>query len=123
MTLATVCTDGSPWNTPVAPTYNNELTFRWGSDENSVHSQNVRSEKRAFVVIYDSTAPEGAGEGVYMRGEVEELNEYEGALKIYLFRPQQVWINDEEQNEDGSFKKDIRVELPLNELKVALRVY
>ena len=120
MTLATVCADGSPWNTPVAPTYNEELTFRWGSNEHSVHSQNVRREKRVFVVIYDSTAPEGVGEGVYMQGTAEELDEYEGVLRMYRFHPEQIWINDEEDNEDGSFKRDIRVELNIEDLRSAL---
>lgn len=121
MTLATVCADGSPWNTPVAPTFNKELIFRWGSNEQSVHSQNVRNEKRVFVVIYDSTAPEGVGEGVYMKGEAEELDEYEGTLKMYRFTPHEAWINDEERNEDGSFKKDIRIALDMDALKGLLR--
>ncbi len=64
MTIATVCSDGSPWNTPVAPTPSKDLIFRWGSNENSVHSQNIRKEKRVFVVIFDSHAEEGTGEGV-----------------------------------------------------------
>ena len=121
MTIATVCADGSPWNTPVAPTFDQELIFRWGSNEESVHSENIRKEKRVFVVIYDSTAPEGAGEGVYMKGEAEELDEFEGALKMYRFIPQQIWINDEETNDDGSFKRDIRVELNIEEFKQVLR--
>ena len=121
MTLATVCADGSPWNTPLAPTPSDDLIFRWGSSEDSTHSQNVRNEKRVFVVIYDSTAPEGTGEGVYMQGVAEELDEYEGTLKMYRFVPQQIWINDEEKNEDGSFKKDIRVELDLSVLKESLK--
>jgi hypothetical protein len=120
MTLATVCEDGSPWNTPVAPTPSANLIFRWGSNEESVHSQNIRREKRVFVVIYDSHAPEGAGEGIYMKGEAEELNEYEETLKMYRFIPEKIWINDEENNEDGSFKKDIRVELDIEELRKAL---
>ena len=120
MTIATVCADGSPWNTPLAPTPSKDLIFRWGSNEDSVHSQNIRNEKRVFVVIYDSTAPEGAGEGIYMKGEAEELNEYEGTLKMYRFIPQQIWINDEEKNDDGSFKKDIRVELDIENLKRSL---
>ena len=120
MTVATICTDGSPWNTPVAPTPSKDLIFRWGSNEESVHSQNIRREKRVFVVIYDSNAPEGAGEGIYMKGEAEELNEHEGTLKMYRFLPQQIWINDEENNEDGSFKRDVRVELNIEDLRVAL---
>lgn len=120
ITIATVCPDGSPWNTPVAPTFDKDLVFRWGSNENSVHSQNIRNEKRVFVVIYDSTVPEGVGEGVYMKGEAEELDEFEGVLRMYRFSPHQVWINDEEKNPDGSFKNDIRVELPIEELKKLL---
>lgn len=120
MTLATVCADGSPWNTPLAPTPSRDLIFRWGSNENSVHSQNVRNEKRVFVVIYDSTAPEGSGEGVYMKGIAEELNEHEGVLKMYRFIPQNIWINDEEKNRDGSFKNDIRIELNIEDLKRSL---
>jgi hypothetical protein len=120
MTIATICADGSPWNTPVAPTPGKDLIFRWGSNEESTHSQNIRREKRVFVVVYDSHAPEGAGEGIYMRGEAEELDEHEGTLKMYRFTPQQIWINDEEQNEDGSFKKDIRVELNIEDLRTAL---
>jgi general stress protein 26 len=120
MTLATVCADGSPWNTPVAPTFDKDLTFRWGSNEHSVHSENVRNEKRVFVVIYDSTAEEGVGEGVYMKGIAEELDEKEGMLQMYRFTQTQVWINDEEDAADGSFIKDIRVEIDIDVLKKAL---
>ena len=120
MTIATVCADGSPWNTPVAPTPSNDLVFRWGSNEESIHSQNIRKEKRVFVVVYDSRAPEGTGEGVYMKGVAEELAEYEGTLKMYHFIPEKIWINDEEKNDDGSFKKDIRIELNVDDLKKSL---
>ena len=117
MTIATICIDGSPWNTPVAPNLKNDLTFTWGSDENSVHSKNIRQEKRVFIVIYDSNAEEGTGEGVYMKGEAEELDEYGGTLKMYRFVPEKIWINDEEKNEDGSFKRDIRAEIDIQDLK------
>ena len=120
MTIATVCDDGSPWNTPVAPNLKKDLVFTWGSNENSVHSQNIRKEKRVFVVIYDSTAPEGTGEGIYMKGEAKELDKYEGTLKMYHFVPEKIWINDEEKNDDGSFKRDIRVELDLEVIKSVL---
>ena len=120
MTLATVCADGSPWNTPLAPTPSRDLIFRWGSNEGSIHSQNVRNEKRVFIVIYDSTVPEGVGEGVYMKGMAEELDEYEGTLRMYRFIPKQIWINDVENNDDGSFKKDVRIELNIEDLRQSL---
>ena len=120
MTIATVCTDGSPWNTPLAPTPSKDLVFRWGSNEGSVHSENIRRDKRVFVVIYDSKAPEGAGEGIYMKGIAQELAEHEGTLRMYRFVPEQIWINDEESDEAGNFKKDIRVELSIEDLRKAL---
>ena len=121
LTVATVCEDGSPWNSPVSATFDENLTFYWGSSPESIHSRNIRNSSEVFVVVYDSTAPEGTGEGVYMKGKAEELDwEVEGALRKYSFTPTQVWINDEAKNEDGSYKYDIRAELNLSELKQKL---
>ncbi|MFZ2716056.1 MAG: hypothetical protein WAZ44_02405 [Minisyncoccia bacterium] len=39
---------------------------------------------------------------------------------MYHFVPEKIWINDEEKNDDGSFKRDIRVELNLEDLKATL---
>ncbi len=121
MTLATVCDDGSPWNTPLAPNLKEDLTFTWGSNEDSVHSQNIKNEKRVFVVIFDSNAEEGTGVGLYMKGLAEELDYSECTLKMYVFIPEKIWINDEEKNKNGSFKKDIRIELNLENLKNAFK--
>ncbi|MFZ2763749.1 MAG: pyridoxamine 5'-phosphate oxidase family protein [Minisyncoccia bacterium] len=120
MTIATVCADGSPWNSPVAHSPLKDLIFCWGSTEDSIHSQNIRREKRVFVVIYDSTAPEGAGEGVYMKGEAEELDEVEGLIRMYRFIPQQIWINDAEKDDNGNYLKDFRVELNIEDLRRSL---
>jgi hypothetical protein len=117
ITLATVCTDGSPWNSPVSASYDRELNFVWGSTEGSIHSQNIRRDSRAFVVVYDSTAPEGMGEGVYMTGMVAELDNENEDIKKYCFTPSKVWINDEAKNVDGSYKNDIRIELDLEKLR------
>ncbi len=116
MTLATVCEDGSPWNSPVAHSPLKELVFYWGSTEDSVHSQNIRRDKRVFVVVYDSTLPEGMGEGVYMKGEAEELDEVEGLVRMYRFTPKQIWINDAEKDANGKYLKDFRVELDMEAL-------
>lgn len=117
MTLATVCEDGSPWNSPVAHSPLKDLVFYWGSTEDSIHSQNIRRDERAFVVIYDSTAPEGKGEGVYMKGEAEELDEKEGLVRMYRFIPHQIWINDDEKDANGKYLKDFRVEIDIEELR------
>jgi len=116
--VATVNEDGSPWNTAVSATHDDQLVFSWGSSPDNVHSQNIRRDGRAFVTIYDSTAPEGTGEGVYLRGRAEELGPEEGtAVYAYRFIPEQAWINDEAKNGDGSYQHDIRIELPLSDLR------
>jgi hypothetical protein len=120
LTLATVCLDGSPWNSPVSAFYDKELNFFWGSSAENIHSQNIRRDGRAFAVVYDSTAEEGKGEGVYMQGTVTELDNENDIIKKYCFTPSRIWINDEAKNADGSYKHDIRIELDIQKLKELL---
>ena len=116
--IATVCEDGLPWNTPVSATHDNQLNFYWGSSPDNIHSKNIRRNGRVFVTIYDSTVPEGTGEGLYMQGHAEDLGPEAGtAVYKYKFTPERAWINDEAKNEDGSYKHDIRIEIPLDAIK------
>ena len=117
VTLATVCEDGSPWNTPVSAEVDENLDFIWGSSTESIHSENILRDGRVFVVLFDSNAPEGLGEGIYMKGTAEALDRSDGVLQIFRFTPNQIWINDEEKNDDGTFKHDIRVEIDIAALK------
>jgi hypothetical protein len=120
LTLATVCEDGSPWNSPVSFSYDSKLTFSWGSSAENIHSENIRRDGRAFVVIYDSMAPEGTGEGMYMQGVAAELENENESIKKYHFVPSRIWINDEEKNADGSYRHDVRIELDGNKLRELL---
>lgn len=115
--IATVCEDGSPWNTPVSASYDDELSFFWGSSPENTHSNNILRDSRVFITIYDSTAPEGMGEAVYMSGKAKEVGEINNAIKKYCFVPENVWVNDEAKNSDGSYKHDIRIELDIDSLR------
>lgn len=115
--IATVNKDGSPWNTPVAAHHDEHLHFFWGSNVNNVHSQNIKRDGRVFVTMYDSTVPEGTGEGLYMTGIAKEVSRVNPDVSTYEFIPERVWINDEAKNLDGTYKHDIRVELDLTFLK------
>lgn len=116
--LATVNEDGSPWNTPVSASHDEQLNFFWGSSPENIHSKNIKRDGRVFMTIYDSTVPEGTGEGLYLVGKAEELgSEIVTAVYKYKFTPQQAWINDEVKNDDGSYKQDIRIEIPLDTIK------
>jgi hypothetical protein len=89
-------------------------------------------------VIYDSTAPAGTGEGVYIKAKAYELTDekeiaeglkcldirenkekkhtpqqFLGSMprRIYKAAPEKVWMN-EDSDKDGNFI-DIRIEVPL----------
>ena len=138
-TLATVCEDGNPWNSPVSSQHDEDLSIYWVSDKEGQHSRNIRQNQNIFIVIYDSTIPEGEGEGVYIQAKAHELNDRDeilemrkakkgpdvddadkflgdGIRRMYKAVPQRVWMNDA-QIENGIFMRDIRVEIPLDELK------
>lgn len=139
-TIATANKDGKPWNSPVAHEYDNQLNVYWFSDKQNRHSQNVRENENVFIVIYDSTVPEGDGEGVYIEAKAVELTDpeeilsvrkikkgedYEGKpndslgdaiRRVYKAEPQRVWMNDAEVT-DGVFIRDYRVDISLNTIR------
>lgn len=136
-TVATASKDGRPWNSPVAHVYDDELNIYWFSDRESQHSRNIAQNKDAFIVIYDSTAPEGQGEGVYFQVKIEELCEIvdiqkaldlgksnetpddflsDANRRYYKAIPQKIWMNDAEIK-DGKFIKDYRVEINIDTLR------
>lgn len=139
-TIATASKDGKPWNSPVAHEYDNQGNIYWFSDKQNQHSQNVRENENVFIVIYDSTVPEGDGEGVYIEAKAVELTnpeeilsvrkikkgeDYEGkpndflgdaVRRVYKAIPQRVWMNDAEVK-GGVFIRDYRVDVPLEAIR------
>lgn len=139
LTIATVDKEGQPWNTPVYTAFDEDYNFYWASDQNGQHSKNIAQNSKVFLVIYDSTAPEGTGEGVYIQAKASILtseDELQKALRylykrknqqpgkgeakeflgdyprrIYKAVPEKVWLNgDGEVN--GNYI-DIRIEVKL----------
>lgn len=133
--VATVTPEGKPWNSPVAHEITADYILYWFSDKENQHSKNIRKNPYAFIVIYDSTAPDGEGEGVYIEAEVIELDDADGINQIrniknqkivsdaheflgdavrrcYQATPKRMWMNDAEEK-DGVFIRDYRVELGL----------
>lgn len=128
LTIATVDADGNPWNAPVFGYCDKDFNCLWGSYEGSQHSKNIALNGKAYIVIYDSTAPPGTGEGVYVRGKarkIEDENEAaelfelmkkrhddhfwpleamtgEGPIRFYKLQPEQVWTNDGDKK-DGVY--------------------
>jgi hypothetical protein len=138
-TLATVTAQGNPWNSPVFALHDDRLAVFWVSDKEGQHSRNVRHNGEVFIVFYDSTVPEGEGEGVYFQAKAYELTDAEeirrvrrlrkgpagddpipfmgdGVRRVYKAVPYAAWINDA-QIEKGVFIRDYRVPLRLDMLR------
>lgn len=96
--------------------------------------KNIRNTGRAFIVIYDSTMKEGTGEGVYIQADAKEINEPDeiksacdlqtgewritpqkasgnAVHRFYKASPKRIWMNDVEEDENGDYVRDIRVEM------------
>lgn len=139
-TLATVTEEGEPWNSPVAHEWDDDLNIYWFSDKENQHSKNVRANGDVFIVIYDSTVPEGDGEGLYIQARVEEINDAkeidrimrikkvdgfksnpgefldDAIRRVYKASPLKLWMNDAEVK-DGVFIRDYKVELDADKIK------
>jgi hypothetical protein len=66
MTLATTDSDGRPRLSPVYYTPARYSDFYWVSSPEAQHSRNLAERPEAEIVIFDSTAPAGQGEAVYI---------------------------------------------------------
>lgn len=137
ITIASVSPNGLPWNTPVFSASDESYNFYWASDEYSQHSQNIKNNPLVFLVIYDSTVPEGKGIGVYIQANATILSDEEeikkgfnlllhrgtslpwkledflksSRSKIYRATPTKIWINRE--GETGEKFIDTRIEVKL----------
>jgi general stress protein 26 len=75
-TVATVSAQGRPWNTPVYFARRGN-SFYWASRSDAQHSVNIRHNRQAFIVIYDSSRDDTSGAAVYIDADVLELSDEE----------------------------------------------
>jgi uncharacterized protein YhbP (UPF0306 family) len=86
MVLATADEDGAPWASPVWFAPDGYTRFLWVSREDTRHSRNLAVRPQLSIVIFDSRAPVGEGEGVYMDAVAEQITEPEQAIEVYSRR-------------------------------------
>jgi hypothetical protein len=77
MTVATTDPDGRPRLSPVYYTPARYSDFYWVSSPGAQHSRNLAERPGAEIVIFDSTAPAGEGEAVYITAEARAIPEGE----------------------------------------------
>jgi general stress protein 26 len=123
ITLATVCADGQPWNSPVYARIDEQFHVFWVSWTKNQHSQNIARDPRIFVVIYDSQAPEGTGLGLYLQMRARVLTDIarinavrhtafnrrdtyplvgNNPRRLYEAVPEKIWHNAQGR-EDGNY--------------------
>jgi uncharacterized protein YhbP (UPF0306 family) len=73
MALGTADESGRPWVSPVYYTCVGYGEFYWVSSPEARHSRNLAARPQVAIVVFDSQAPIGAGQGVYMVAAAEEL--------------------------------------------------
>lgn len=75
MTLGTSDADGRPRLSPVYYTCARYSDFYWVSSPSSQHSRNVEQRPEVEIVIFDSTAPVGRGEAVYIAASATRVRD------------------------------------------------
>jgi uncharacterized protein YhbP (UPF0306 family) len=88
MTLGTADESGLAWVSPVWYAPADYRHFFWVSSPEARHSRNLAARPQVSIVIFDSQAAIGAGQGVYMSGAAEELtgDELERGIAIFSRR-------------------------------------
>jgi Pyridoxamine 5'-phosphate oxidase len=85
MTLATADEAGLPWASPVWYAVADYREFFWISSPEARHSRNIAVRPRVAIVIFDSRAPEGTAQAVYVSAVAEELGGADLARGIGIF--------------------------------------
>jgi nitroimidazol reductase NimA-like FMN-containing flavoprotein (pyridoxamine 5'-phosphate oxidase superfamily) len=141
--VATVDSNGEPWNTPVSYVYDETFHFYWLSWKDAEHSKNLRANPAVFINVFDSTRPHGQNHqrGLYVKAEAYEIDDADelarirGHLiglnepdpdprnylgdnpkRIYKTVPKQLWLNNASASDIDTETSSMRVEVPLNEL-------
>jgi hypothetical protein len=85
LTLATADALGQPWASPVFYATADYAEFYWISVPEATHSRNLAQRPQISMVIFDSTAPEGTGQAVYMSATAEQVpdGDLDRALAVY----------------------------------------
>ena len=101
MTLGTADENGLPWPSPVWYAPSEYREFFWVSSPDVRHSRNLAARPELGIVIFDSTVPVGAGQGVYMSAIAEQLTDdkLDRGIEIFSRRSEvkgaRVWTPDE----------------------------
>jgi nitroimidazol reductase NimA-like FMN-containing flavoprotein (pyridoxamine 5'-phosphate oxidase superfamily) len=85
LVLATADAAGRPWSSPVYFAHTGFTDFFWVSAPDVTHSRNIEVRPQVGIVVFDSHAAVGTGQGVYMSALAKLLEDDETARGIEAF--------------------------------------
>jgi nitroimidazol reductase NimA-like FMN-containing flavoprotein (pyridoxamine 5'-phosphate oxidase superfamily) len=85
MVLGTADEVGQAWVSPVYYAHKGYREFYWVSSPDVQHSRNIAVRPQISIVIFDSQAPIGTGQGVYMLATAEVLSGAEQNRGLEIF--------------------------------------
>jgi pyridoxine/pyridoxamine 5'-phosphate oxidase len=85
MVLATADATGHPWSSPVYFAHAGYREFIWVSSPDATHSRNLATRPAVSIVIFNSQAPIGAGQGVYMSATATQVDSGDLDRTIEIF--------------------------------------
>jgi hypothetical protein len=85
LVLATADATGRPWSSPVYFAHIGLTEFYWVSSPDVTHSRNIAVRPEVGIVVFDSQAAIGTGQGVYMSAVARLLGEGEAAAGVEAF--------------------------------------
>jgi hypothetical protein len=85
MVLGTADESGQPWVSPVYYASSGYKEFYWVSSPEVRHSLNIALRPQLSIVVFNSQAPIGTGQGVYMSAVAQQLtgSELEQGIEIF----------------------------------------
>lgn len=85
MVLGTADEFGQPWVSPVYYASSGYKEFYWVSSPEVRHSLNIALHPQISIVVFNSQAPIGTGQGVYMLAVAEQLTgvDLDQGIEIY----------------------------------------
>lgn len=85
LVLATADASGRPWSSPVYFAHVRFTEFCWVSSPDATHSRNIAVRPEVGIVVFDSRAAIGTGQGVYMSAAAKLLDDDAVAPSIEAF--------------------------------------
>src|SRR5215475_8034382 len=85
LVLATASAGGLPWSSPVYFAHIDFTEFFWVSSPGVAHSRNIAERPEVAIVVFDSQAAIGTGQGVYMSAVAKVLADGETARGLEAF--------------------------------------